>query len=295
VQKGVELMAILLAMATAVGWGAADYFGGDASSSETPVFVIVAITELIGLVPVVAILLARGSPPPDDPRLLLAALSGVAVAVELGLIYRALARGNAFITAPIGALGSAAAVTVGLIGGDPLDLAIGIGLACALLGGAISTWTPPTTRTTSRGATWHIAAICLGAAAAVAVMLTSLHAAARVDPYWATAIEHSSTALAATTAVLITSRGNLRQHLPPARQLPILAVIAAVGTGGDLAYTAASHHGGNLSVVSAISSMYPIATIMLARILHRHRATRTQLIGISFALAGAALLGTATS
>jgi len=289
-------MTILLAVTTAVGWGAADYFGGDASRSETPVFVIVAITELIGLVPVVAILVARGSLPPDDPRLLLAALSGVAVTVELGLIYRALAQGNAFITAPIGALGSAAAVTVGLIGGDAVDLAIGIGLVCALLGGAISTWTPPTTRTASRGsATWHTAAICLGAAAAVAIMLTSLHAAGRVDPYWATAIEHFSTALAAAAAALITGRGKLRQHLPPGHQLPILAVIAAVGTGGDLAYTAASHHGGNLSIVSAIASLYPIATIMLARILHRHHATRTQLIGISFALVGAALLGAATS
>jgi uncharacterized membrane protein len=121
VRRGIDLTAILLAITTAVGWGAADYFGGDASRRETPVFLIVAITELLGLVPVVAILIARSSPPPDNPRLLLAALSGVAVTVELGLIYRALAQGNAFITAPIGALGSAAAVTLGLIGGDSLD------------------------------------------------------------------------------------------------------------------------------------------------------------------------------
>jgi len=288
-------MAILLAASTAVGWGAADYFGGDATRQQTPVFVIVAITEVLGLVPVVAILIARGSPPPDNPRLLLAALSGVAVTVELGLIYRALAQGSAFITAPIGALGSAAAVTLGLVGGDPLDLTIGIGLACAVLGGAISTWTPPTTRGTGRGTRWHTAVICLGAAAAVAVMLTSLHSAGRVDLYWATAIEHASTALAATVVVLVISRDTLRQNLPTAHQLPILVLVATVGTGGDLAYTAASHQGGDLSVVSAISSLYPIATIMLARILHRQHASRTQLVGISFALAGAALLGTATS
>jgi drug/metabolite transporter (DMT)-like permease len=75
----------------------------------------------------------------------------------------------------------------------------------------------------------------------------------------------------------------------------MLAVIAAVGTGGDLAYTAASHHGGDLSVISAISSLYPIATIMLARILHSQHASRAQLVGISFALAGAALLGAVTN
>ncbi len=124
-------MALLLATGAALGWGASDFFGGDASRGEMPVLLVVAIAEALGVVLLAPVLIVLGIAPPADPRLLLAAAAGVAVTVELSLIYRALSDGNAFITAPTGALGTAAAVTIGLIGGDPLDLAVALGLACA--------------------------------------------------------------------------------------------------------------------------------------------------------------------
>ncbi len=74
-----------------------------------------------------------------------------------------MSRGEAFITAPVGALGAATAVTVGLIGGDPLSLAIAAGLLCALVGGGVSAWT------SGAGANRHSAirsaTSCVGAAA----------------------------------------------------------------------------------------------------------------------------------
>ena len=225
-------MAILLALGAAVGWGASDYFGGDAARRETSVFVVVAIAELLGLVLVLPLLVARGIPAAlVGSRLLLAAVAGLAVTVELSLVYRAIGRGQAFITAPTGALGTAMAVTVGLISGDPFGLVLAIGLICALLGGGISAWPSRTSRARDGPGAWDTVATCLGAA-------------------------------------------------------------AAVGVGGDLAYTGASHLGG-LSVVSAIASLYPVTTIALARVLRRQRATHIQLIGIILALGGAAVLGAA--
>jgi drug/metabolite transporter (DMT)-like permease len=283
-------MAILFAVAAAVGWGASDYYGGDVLRRDTSVFVIVALSELFGVVLLLPALIARGVPPPTSPRLLLAAVAGIAVTAELSLIYRALSRGDAFVTAPVGALGAASAVTIGLIGGDPLDLAIAAGLLCALLGGGISAWTSPNAGSKT---ILHTAAVCLGAAAAVGTMLTCFHAAGRLDPYWATATEHVSTAISAGLAALLGNRRSLRHSLPGRSQLPTVTLVAAVGVGGDLAYAAASHHGG-LSVVSAISSLYPITTIALARFMRGRRPTRIQLLGITLALVGAALLGAAT-
>jgi drug/metabolite transporter (DMT)-like permease len=282
-------MWILLAMAAAIGWGASDYFGGDSSRRGVPVFVVVAFTELLGVVLLVPGLIARGAPP-ANPRLLLAAIAGVAVTVELSLIYRALSRGEAFITAPTGALGAAAAVTVGLIGGDPLSLAVAIGLLSALLGGGISAWSSPARRARGSAGAWDITATCVGAAVAIGVMLSSLHAAGQLDPYWATAIEHATTSLSAGTAAMIATRRAPRDLLPRRAQLPTLALIAAVGVGGDLAYTSASRTAA-LSIVSAISSLYPLTTIALGRVLQGQRATRIQLIGIILALGGAGLLG----
>jgi uncharacterized membrane protein len=215
------------------------------------------------------------------------------VTVELSLIYRALGRGQAFITAPTGALGAAAAVTFGLIGGDPMGLGLTIGLACALLGSAITAWSPSANGTRARADAWRAGATCLAAAAAVGATLTTLHAAGRVDPYWATATEHLSTALSAGLAASIAARGTLERLLPRRSELPALGLVAAVGVGGDLAYTSASR-GGALSVVSAISSLYPVTTIALGRLLQGHRAGRIQLAGIALALGGAALLGAAS-
>jgi drug/metabolite transporter (DMT)-like permease len=283
-------MAILLAVLAAAGWGASDYFGGDASRKRTPVLVVVAIAELIGLAFMVPVLLARGFGPPADPRIALAAVAGVAVTIELSLIYLALSRGDAFITAPVGALGAATAVTIGLIGGDPLDLTIGAGLVLALLGGGISAWSSRATR--NRKTLAETGVVCVGAAAAVGTMLACFHVAGRLDAYWATAIVHASTAVSAALAALVLRRRSPRRILPSSPELPGLARIAAVGVGGDLAYAVASHRGA-LSIVAAISSLYPVSTIFLGGILQGRRATGVQLAGISIALSGAALLGAA--
>lgn len=282
------MIAIVLAAVAAIGWGTADFLGGDASRGDTPVFMIVAVTELLGTLVAVPVLLFRGVPPPGGPALAWAALAGVAVTCELGLIYRALSRGDAFITAPTGALGAAFAAAAGLIGGDPLSLPVVAGLLLALIGGGASAWTPPGARRAG-GRPWQSAATCVAAAAAVAVMLIALHASGRADPYWATATEHLSTAASAAAAALAGSRGRLRGHLPAAGQLPKLAMVALGGAGGDLAYAVAS--GGALSIVSAVSSLYPLATIALGVALLGQRPTRVQLAGITTALAGAVLLG----
>jgi drug/metabolite transporter (DMT)-like permease len=285
------VIAVLLAAAAAIGWGASDFFGGDASQ-DIPVFAVVAIAELLGTLVVAPALITRGIPPPDSPRLLFAALAGVAVTCELGLIYRAIGRGDAFITAPVGALGTAAAAGVGLITGDPFSVTVAAGLLLALSGGGASAWTSPHTRRPG-GSPWRTVATCAAAAAAVATMLTSLHAAGRLDPYWATAIEHVSTSVSAGIAALACDRRSLRRRLPARASMPALGLVALAGTGGDLAYATASHSGA-LSIVSAISSLYPVATISLSRLLQSQRATRVQLAGITLALAGAVLLGTAS-
>ena len=124
-------------------------------------------------------------------------------------------------------------------------------------------------------------------------MLTSLHAAGRVDPYWATAVEHASTTLSAGLVALVASGEALRRRLPGRGQLVPMALIALGGSAGDLAYAAAGRHGA-LSVVSAVSSLYPVTTIALGVMIQRRRPGRVQALGIVIALAGAVLLGAAT-
>ena len=285
------MIAVLLAVVTAVGWGSSDYFGGDSSRHQTPVFVVLAIVEAVGLAILVPVLALHGIAPPVNGRLLLAAVAGAAVTAELGVVYAALSRGDTFIGAPTGALGAAIAVLAGLIGGDPIGPTLALGLICAVLGGGISAWATPAGNTQPG---WRAAASVLVASIAVGTMLVTLNDAGRLDPYWAIAVERLSTLLSAASVAWFTQRGRLRVSLSDRARWPMLTFVGTVSLAGDLAYATAARHGA-LSIISAISSLYPIPTIALGRLLRGKHATVLQLTGAALALAGAALLGTTSS
>lgn len=291
-------MLILGAIIAAIGWGISDYAGGDTSQRDAPVFAIVAISEVLGVLLLVPFLVAQADPIPDSPRLVYAILAGFSVTFELGLIYRALSRGRALITAPVGALGAALAVMIGVAGGDPLSPMIVIGLLCALIGSAISTWSSAE-RIGLGTLRQSDAAICLAAAASVGITLALLHAAGPLNAYSVTAVQHASTAgSSALAAAVVAARAAARRRAPRGerlftrRRVAGLLLIAIAGTAGDVGYMSASHRGA-LSIVAALASLYPIITILLGRILRGHRATRIQLLGVVIALAGAVLLGAA--
>jgi drug/metabolite transporter (DMT)-like permease len=194
---------------------------------------------------------------------------------------------NTFIGAPTGALGAALAVVFGLIGGDPIGPALALGLVCALLGGGISAWASPAGATRAGG---RAVASILVASFAVGTMLVTLNGAGRIDPYWAITVEGMSTFVTAAGAAWFAQRGRPPVSLPDRTRLPMLVVVGALGVGGDLAYAAAARQGA-LSIISAISSLYPIPTIALGRVLRGQRATVRQLVGVALALTGAAVLG----
>ena len=65
-----------------------------------------------------------------------------------------------------------------------------------------------------------------------------------------------------------------------------------VGCGdtlGNLLFAAASR-GGLVSVTSVLASLYPIVTVVLARLVLKERVARSQEAGIALTLAGVALI-----
>jgi uncharacterized membrane protein len=281
----------------ALGWGASDYFGGRTTAGRgVSVFAVVALAEAAGALGLVPVLLVHDPTIPPIASVIPAAVAGVGVTVELTLVYAALSRGDAFITAPVGALGAALASGIGIAGGDRLSTLAGIGLICALSGGGLGSWTSPTSA--SRAGLVRNAAVALGAAGAISVTLTCLHAAGRFDPYRVTAIEHATTAICASMLAAVgarhTTAGEPGQRSTglTRRQVGWVALTAVAGTAGDVCYTAASHHGA-LTIVAAIASLYPAATIVLGRLLAHDRATWVQFAGVVLALAGTVLLSVA--
>ena len=74
-----------------------------------------------------------------------------------------------------------------------------------------------------------------------------------------------------------------------ASQFPILALIGLGDMFGNLLYAASASHG-LVSITSVLASLYPIVTVVLARIVLKERVARSQEVGVGFTLAGVALI-----
>jgi drug/metabolite transporter (DMT)-like permease len=112
-----------------------------------------------------------------------------------------------------------------------------------------------------------------------------MHAAGNADFWWASLFFRTTSTLVIVSVIAI-RRPSLsieRRHLPP---------LALVGIGdmlGNLLFAAASTTG-LVSVTSVLASMYPIVTVVMARLVLDERVARSQESGIVLTLAGVALI-----
>jgi drug/metabolite transporter (DMT)-like permease len=112
-----------------------------------------------------------------------------------------------------------------------------------------------------------------------------MHAAGNADFWWASLIFRM-----ASTSVILVAVAIVRPALGvPLRVLPWLALIGFGDMFGNLLYAAASTSG-LVSVTSVLASLYPIVTVVLARIILSERVARTQEAGIGLTLAGVVLI-----
>jgi drug/metabolite transporter (DMT)-like permease len=320
---GAQLMsAILLALTASLAWGTSDFLGG-VTSRDTPLPLVLAGSQLAGLLAFAPILLLRGTAMPHDARLLLGLAAGVVAVAELGLIYLALRRGPVVVMAPIAALSAMLPVVVGIAGGDHVDLLIATGIACALGGSVAASWIPGEDRPPCREALVG-AAVAGGAALGAGTVLALIDVASRADAWWAIATVRAGGALTAAAllagALARVAHGVQRQPFTPASATPrargrsshaaphrpraaprrlsrgAALTIAAIGLSDVAADTAFANatRAGALSVVSVLASLYPVTTIALGVIAIHERPASVQLAGAVLACAGVAILAATT-
>jgi len=113
----------------------------------------------------------------------------------------------------------------------------------------------------------------------------AMHAAGDADFWWASLIFRMTSSSVILAAVAI-RRPTLA--IEPV-QIPILALIGIGDMLGNLLFAAASTSG-LVSVTSVLASLYPIVTVVLARVVLAERVARPQEAGIVLTLAGVALI-----
>ncbi|HEU5277549.1 MAG TPA: DMT family transporter [Gaiellaceae bacterium] len=272
------MQAVALALGASLTWGFADFFGPlkGRMLGALRTLLYVQFGGLVGIALIVAI---RGKGPAD-----LGALFAIPAAISgtLGLYayYRGMAIGAMSIVAPIAGISAIVPVIAGIASGERPSVWQGIGIAAALGGVFLASREP------GRGG--RVAAgvgLALLAAIGFGGYFPPMHAAGNADFWWA-ALFFRATSTSVILAVVALRRPVVA--LPP-RDVPVLALIGFGDMFGNLLFAAASTSG-LVSITSVLASLYPIVTVVLARIVLRERVARSQEAGILLTLAGVALI-----
>jgi drug/metabolite transporter (DMT)-like permease len=76
---------------------------------------------------------------------------------------------------------------------------------------------------------------------------------------------------------------------PSPRALPLGPLAGLFDIGGNVLYLLAKQHV-RLDVAAVLSSLYPVATVLLARFISREKVARSQWLGVAVCLAAIALI-----
>jgi drug/metabolite transporter (DMT)-like permease len=282
-------MVYLLALLSAAFYGAADFTGGFASR-RAPMFSVVTISQLAGLLSLLPMLPLLGPASPHAADFAWGAASGVAGGFGVGLLYRALAIGTMGVVAPTTSVCAVVIpVLVGFLRGEQLATLVSAGIALAvvaivLLGQESAHPDHPAPRPPQYGlpsGMWH--ALASGVAiGCFFLLLANARAEAGLWPLVAARVA----GIPCFAAIVLVTGASFR--LP--RGLGWLVIGGGVlDMLANVLYLLATRHG-SLAVAVTLVSLYPASTVLLARVVLRERLSRLQVIGMVGALVAVVLI-----
>lgn len=269
----------LLALGSSLVWGSADFAAGMKSRRHPPV-AVVGWTQSIAFVFLSVLVLAQRGSVPWSGWPLWSVLAGACGLSGLICFYTALSSGTMGVVAPIASVGTVVPVLLGSLTGDALAALTWVGIVVAILGVCLASG-PELTGAVS------LRPVLLAAAAAVCFGLTlfSLDRGARTSTLmtlWG--MRTTSAVLFLVLALALRSVGGVG-----AREVPVLGLIGLGDLAANAMFALASS-AGQVSVASVLGSLYPVATILLARVVLGERLRRIQQFGVATAMVGVALI-----
>jgi drug/metabolite transporter (DMT)-like permease len=273
---------IAFALAASACWGSADFLGGLKSRDYSAIAVLFTI-EVAGLLIAAVVLGVAQDPFPSTRAVLCAVGAGTAGIVALGAFYRALAIGTMSIVAPISATGVALPVIVGIATGDRPSAVVVAGLFVTTLGVILASREVHADLDQAAVARTSIG-LALLAALGFGTYFIGADVAADDSVLW-TVVLGRAIAVPVVGFIVLTRA----VALPRGGDLRVLCAAGAVDLLATALYGVANTHG-DLSIVSVVGSLYPIATVMLARAVLDERVRTVQAVGVVAALSGVALI-----
>jgi drug/metabolite transporter (DMT)-like permease len=273
------LSSLFLALGASLAWGFADFFGPLVSRTLGSLRVLF-WAQVGGLLAIALAVAIRGQGPAGWAVLfaILASLGGM-----LGLFayYRGMQEGAMSVVAPIAGISAIVPVIFGIASGDSPSVPQIAGIACALAGVGLASIEH------HEGSPRVAAGVGLALLAAVGFgfYFPWMHAAGKVDFWWASLVFRA-------TALLLLAAVVAARHTPLKLRPRDLVIVFAVGIGdtlGNVFFAASSSHG-LVSLTSVLASLYPVVTVLLAASVLHERVAPMQRAGIVLTLTGVVLI-----
>lgn len=272
-------LGVVLALCSACVWGSGDFCGGRAST-RMDAFQVLCLSSLSGIVMLIVLAFAAGEAVHADRGMAWAAAAGVCTAVGIASLYRGLSIGNAATVAPMAAVTAALLPVVygAAIAGLPGRLQMA-GFGAALVGIFLVARAAPQGPGSRAGVRLGLLA-GLGFGSFLVLIAQGTPGAVYVPLAVA-----RSVMFAASLLVLFARR----MPVPSIKASPLALVAGMLDAGGTLLYLLAQQYV-RLDIAAVLSSLYPAATVLLARAITREPVTRMQWLGAAVCVAAVALI-----
>lgn len=278
-------MGVLLALASALAYGASDFFGGVLSRRASP-WVIAAGAQVASFVALVAVGAVVGSRP-EAAALWWGAAAGIGSGAGTFFLYRGLGAGQMNVVAPLSALGAALVpVAVGVATGERPGALTWLGIGCAFPAIWLVSRTGKGAAREGRGEAHAGVRDGLLAGAGFGLLFVALGQVPEGAGLWPVALSQAvATVILLVGAVRAGSIALLRRD----RVVPLAALVGLLAAAATALYQLAAQSQ-LVSVAAVLTSLYPALTVVLAAILLHERVNRVQAAGLALAVAAVALV-----
>jgi len=276
------LTAVVLALASAAFYGAADFLGG-VTSKRANTLAIVVVSQLAGLL---LLLLAFPLLPASSPTrmdYIWGAIAGLTGGTGVALLYRALAIGVMAVVAPTTAVCAVIVpVLVAVALGERPGLVTVGGIVLAIVAIALVSQSehPEPVLQEPRGESGASAfTLAVLSGVAIGLFFVALARTTAEAGLWPLVVARAVSVTLFAAIALLTSQ-SLRLW---GGTLGIVVAGGSLDMIANLLYMIATRSG-PLAVVVTLASLYPASTVLLARVVLHERLSSLQLIGIACAM-----------
>jgi drug/metabolite transporter (DMT)-like permease len=278
--------AVLLALLSALLYGAGDFVGG-LTSRRASTLAVVFVSQFAGAVALLALLTLLPSATGVRADLIWGAFAGLAGGAGVALLYRALAIGTMSVVAPTTAV-CAVVIPVAvsmLLGERPSSLSLtGVGIALLAIVLVSQASAPAESTHHARAATALTIAIASGVA--IGIFYLALARTSSAAGLWPLLAARGASAVIFVMMALVSGRGALRM---PRDVLPMAIACGMLDMTANALYLVATR-GGPLSMIVTLASLYPASTVVLARLVLHERLSRLQIAGVAACLVAIVLV-----